>query len=139
MGQKAAAQPRSGPPPPPEAPLTVFEVRAPAGRSCRQLLFAAAALEQRPVPLDGGGFAATRLDPALCGLAIRARDPRTMSVEVSPALIAASLPVSRQRDGSQLLFLRDHLRQNVVYTLQVFAEDGARRRPLGSFRHELIP
>jgi hypothetical protein len=126
---------QKAPPEPP--PLTLQELRAPAGRSCRQVLFAAAQPERHPVPLEGDRFAPSRLDKTLCGLAIRARDPRAMVVEASSALTAISLPPNQISDGSQILYLRDNLHQNAVYTLQVFAQEGSARRPLGLFTHEL--
>lgn len=143
-----AEQPR--PPSPPEvapppakpepAPVIVEELRAPPGQSCRAVAFDAAAPLRKEVTLGvGRAFETSRNDAGLCGLSFRPRDAKTAGFEISQNLKSLTVTPSRLSDGSEVLFFREQVRQNVVYTVQVSILEGGTRKVLEPFTHALVP
>ncbi len=121
--------------------LAVEEWHAPAGSSCRQVLFGAAAPVARPVPAREGGEAGTlapsRLGPGLCGLAFKVSDPDRVRFSVGRELAEVALTPVRGPDGALVYYLRQGLERNVVYTAQVSREENGVQRPLAPVRHAL--
>ncbi|MET7241831.1 hypothetical protein ABZT49_00525 [Methylobacterium sp. EM32] len=152
-----APRPDTAPVAEPVSPVLVEELAAPAGSSCRRVAFGADPPARRPVSLEGPGrLRASRLAPELCGLAFRPAAPGAR-VAVGPELAAAALPPTRLPDGAEAYFLRENGRRNLVYAVQVIAdqvgpsgsavsgqvvensvETGA-RIPGGRLTHALVP
>ncbi|QZN98706.1 hypothetical protein [Chenggangzhangella methanolivorans] len=118
------------------AKIAVDELRATAGKTCAQALFGSAAPERRPVAVTDGRLEPSRLDGALCGVAVRASDPAAASVRVTGALAGAS-SAPRPDAGGQIYWLKDGARQKLVYEVQALSKDGG---AIGDpVRHELAP
>jgi hypothetical protein len=127
-------------PMPIDGAVSIDELRAPPGRSCRQVVFDVISPVHVPVAMtDAHTFAPTAYDTTLCGLSFRARDPRATSFTVSQALKAVTVAPASAPGSGETFYLRDQGRQNVVYTVQVFAIEGNSRKLQGTLSHALIP
>jgi len=120
--------------------VSIDELRAPPGRSCRQVVFDVISPVHVPVAMtDAHAFAPTAYDATLCGLSFRARDPQATSFTVSQALKAVTVAPASAPGSDETFYLRDQGQQNVVYTVQVFAIEGNSRKLQGTLSHALIP
>jgi hypothetical protein len=121
--------------------VSIDELRAPSGRSCRQVVFDATSPVHVPVAMtDAHTFAPTAYDTTLCGLSFRSRDPRATSLIVSQSLKAVTVAPAPAPGSGEIFYLRDQGQQkNVVYTVQVFAIEGSSRKLQGTLRHALVP
>jgi len=120
--------------------VSIDELRAPPGRSCRQVVFDVISPVHVPVTMtDAHTFATTTYDTTLCGLSFRARDPQATSFTVSQALKAVTVAPASAPGSGETFYLREQGQQNVVYTVQVFAIEGNSRKLQGTLRHALVP
>jgi hypothetical protein len=121
------------------AALMAEEIRAPVGSSCRQVLFGSARGERRPIAAVGADrLSDSRLAPNLCGLAFHSAIAGT-SVEIGAELAPLVVPGPvADPNGGKIVFLKDNIRQNVAYTVQLYKQDGSNRRLLTSLAHELV-
>jgi len=121
------------------AMVTAEEIRAPTGSTCRQVLFGSARSERYPIAAAGTDrLSDSRLNPNLCGLAFHPA-VAGLSIEIGPELAPLVVPApSADLNGGKTVFLKDNLRQNVAYTVQLYKQDGSNRRLLASIVHELV-
>ncbi|MGU3496153.1 hypothetical protein ACLBXM_19095 [Xanthobacteraceae bacterium A53D] len=129
------------PPAKPDTALVIIEeVRAPAGQSCRAVVFDQVSAVRTPVTLTAPRtFAASRNDATLCALAFRPDGGNKVSIEVSRNLKELAITPTPLPGGGEILFFRDGARQNVVYTVQVSRADGGTRMAPEPFEHALVP
>lgn len=127
------------PGPQPPAPVVALdELRAPAGRTCAQVLFGSAVAERRAVPLAGpDAFEPSRLDASLCGIALRPVDAARAALTVSGALGAASTPPRSAPGGGLAYMLKAGVAQKIVYQVHVQMKDGSGSPVV--LRHEIAP
>jgi hypothetical protein len=146
----AAVPPKTEPTPPKPEPvttsgapssalLTAEEIRAPAGSSCRNVLFGSARGERYPIAaITSERLTDSRLSQNLCGLAFRTPMTGT-SIEIGGDLAPLVVPgPNADLNGGKTVFLRDNIRQNVAYTVQLYKQDGSNRKLLTSIAHELV-
>jgi hypothetical protein len=129
--------PPAQPAQPPPMALSIEEMRAPPGGSCRRLLFGADQPVFVTVAQVGGKYSPSRVDRALCGLRYRITEAGRGRFTLPPELTGTTiLSPSADPAGTQTVFLRENLNQNVVYTVQVVREgDGGRQTR--AVQHEL--
>jgi hypothetical protein len=104
------------------SPLIVEELRAPSGSNCRQVVFGAASPTATAVMRDKTTLAPSRLDSTLCGLRFKTVQDSRAQFTLPAELLATGLAPIRAADGSQTLFLKQNLAQNIVYRIQMTGE-----------------
>jgi hypothetical protein len=119
---------------PEKPPVILSEILARSAQECRKLVFGAAQVTNRPVPLAGDHFADSTFGPTLCGLAIAPAD-KSVQFTITGDLSGAALPVTVQADGTEIFVLKTKISQNLVYQIQVTGKDGEKPR---SYAHRLI-
>jgi hypothetical protein len=119
--------------------LTAEEIRAPAGASCRNVLFGSARGERYPiVAMTSERLTDSQLAQNLCGLAFHTAIAGA-SIEIGAELTPLVVPgPAADLNGGKTVFLRDNIRQNVAYSVHLYKQDGSNRRLLVSVAHELV-
>jgi hypothetical protein len=126
-------------PPEQQKPLiAISEIRAPAGASCKNVLFGSAS-ERRPVTIGADLQARpSRLDETLCGIALKPLLPGLV-LDIDGELASLSVPATVEADGTQGYFLRANIRQKIVYRVQIKGKAADGKSVNVTIRHEFAP
>ncbi len=132
-----AVQPSIPVRPVPKSTISIEEIRAAPGDTCKQLLFGAGRAVATAVSQSDGRFVSTRLDTSLCGLKFKIVEPGKFRLVLSAELLAVTVAgAANARPGETTVFVRDNLKQNVVYSAQLESEN-SRERVGNPVVHEL--
>jgi len=125
--------------PAPSSRVVISEIRAATGKTCRQALFDRSARVRHAVsPLDDTTFTPSRLEDALCGIAIKLV-VATDRVTAEEGDLKAEIKDPAPEPGDAIsYFLHDKRPQNIVYQIHVSGETESGQPRTDVIHHAIV-